>query len=72
MPVYIWEARTKAGDLRTGEYKADSEDAVGERLRSQGLTASRVKKKPLELTLPTLGTGVAFKDMVCLPAPSPP
>jgi len=64
MPVYIWEAKTKGGDLRTGEYKADNEDAVTERLRSQGLTITKVKKKPIEIVIPTIGTGVALKDMV--------
>lgn len=64
MPVYIWEAKTKAGDLRSGEYKADNEAAVTERLRAQGLTITRVKKKPLELHMPSIGTGVGLKDMV--------
>lgn len=64
MPVYIWEARNKAGDLRSGEYNADNEEAVSDRLRAQGLTITKVKKKPLEITLPTIGTGVGLKDMV--------
>ncbi|MBL4683017.1 MAG: type II secretion system F family protein [Nannocystaceae bacterium] len=64
MPVYIWEARNKAGDLRSGEYSADNEEAVSDRLRAQGLTITKVKKKPLEITLPTIGTGVGLKDMV--------
>ena len=64
MPVYQWEARTKAGDLRSGEYRADSEVALTERLRAQGLTITKMKKKPLEVRLPTIGTGVGLKDMV--------
>lgn len=64
MPVYQWEARTKAGDLRAGEYRADSEVALTERLRAQGLTITKMKKKPLEVRLPTFGTGVGLKDMV--------
>ena len=64
MPVYQWEARTKAGDLRAGEYRADSEVALTERLRAQGLTITKMKKKPLEVRLPTIGTGVGLKDMV--------
>ncbi|MEM7151928.1 MAG: type II secretion system F family protein [Myxococcota bacterium] len=64
MPAYIWEATTKAGEFRSGTYEADNEEAVGERLRSQGLTVTKVKKKPMEITLPSIGTGVALKDMV--------
>ncbi|MEX1366240.1 MAG: type II secretion system F family protein [Nannocystaceae bacterium] len=64
MPTFNWEGRTKAGEMRSGSYTADSEDAVTDRLRSQGLTITKVKRKPLELRLPTVGTGVGLKDMV--------
>jgi type IV pilus assembly protein PilC len=64
MPTFIWEARTKGGDLKSGTFTADTEDAVGDRLRAQGLTVVKLKKKPLQLRLPELGTGVGLKDMV--------
>jgi len=64
MPTFIWEARTKGGEVRSGTFTADSEDAVSDRLRAQGLTITKVKKKPLEVQLPKLGTGVGLKDMV--------
>ena len=64
MPTYIWEAKTKAGEVRTGQFTADSEDVLTERLRAQGLTIMKVKKKPLELHMPSIGTGVGLKDMV--------
>ena len=64
MPTYIWEARTKGGELRSGTSTADSEDVVTDRLRAQGMTITKVKRKPLELRLPALGTGVGLKDMV--------
>lgn len=64
MPTYNWEARTKDGLLRSGTLFADSEDALAERLRAQGMTVAKVKKKPTEYQLPTIGTGVALKDMV--------
>jgi type IV pilus assembly protein PilC len=64
MPTFIWEARTKGGEARSGTITADTEDAVGERLRAQGLSVSKVKRKPLEVRLPQLGTGVGLKDMV--------
>ena len=64
MPTYIWEGRTKTGEARSGTFTADSEDAVTERLSAQGLTITKVKKKPLEIQLPSFGTGVGLKDMV--------
>ncbi|MEM9458477.1 MAG: type II secretion system F family protein [Myxococcota bacterium] len=64
MPTFIWEARTKAGEFRSGTFNADSEDAVTDRLRAQGLTITKVKRKPLELRLPPMGRGVGLKDMV--------
>jgi type IV pilus assembly protein PilC len=64
MPTFIWEARTKGGELKSGTFTADTEDVVGDRLRAQGLTITKLKKKPLEIRLPTVGTGVGLKDMV--------
>jgi len=64
MPTFIWEARTKGGELKSGSFTADTEDVVSDRLRAQGLTVTKVKKKPLEVRLPSIGTGVGLKDMV--------
>lgn len=64
MPTFIWEARTKGGEVRSGTLTADTEDAVSDRLRAQGLTITKVKRKPLEVRLPNIGTGVGLKDMV--------
>ncbi len=64
MPTYIWEGKTKAGELRSGTYTAASEDVVAERLRQQGLTITKVKRKPVEINLPKLGSGVKLRDKV--------
>lgn len=64
MPTYIWEGRTKTGEARSGTFTADNEDAVATKLQAQGLTITKVKKKPLEIQLPSFGTGVGLKDMV--------
>jgi type IV pilus assembly protein PilC len=64
MPIYIWEGTTKGGELRTGTLTADSENIVADRLRAQGLTITKVKKKPIELRMPRIGSGVGLKDMV--------
>ncbi len=64
MPIFLWEGTTRAGEYRSGSLNADNADALADRLRAQGLTVTKVKKKPVELTLPKLGTGVGLKDMV--------
>jgi type IV pilus assembly protein PilC len=64
MPTYIWEGRTKEGLLRSGTVQADTENALAERLRNQGLIITKVKRKPMELSLPSLGRGVPLKDLV--------
>jgi type IV pilus assembly protein PilC len=64
MPTFIWEARTKGGEMRTGTVAADTQNALVERLVAQGLTVTKVKKKPTEFVMPTIGSGVSLKDMV--------
>lgn len=64
MPVYLWEATTKGGEFRSGQLDADSEDVVRDRLTAQGLSVTKIKRKPLEINLPSLGSGVSLKDMV--------
>jgi type IV pilus assembly protein PilC len=64
MTAWIWEASTRAGEHRSGTMEADNEVAVRERLSAQGLTINSVKKKPFDIKLPTLGSGVSLKDLV--------
>src|SRR6478752_5209605 len=65
MPVFAWEGRTRAGEVRKGTMDADGEPEVANRLRSQGITMSKAKKKAknLEIKLP-FGGGVPEKDIV--------
>lgn len=64
MPTYLWEATTRGGEYRSGQITADAEDVVRERLTTQGLQVTSIKRKPIEITLPTFGTGVRLKDLV--------
>jgi type IV pilus assembly protein PilC len=64
MPTYIWEGTNRAGEHRSGTVTADSEAQVAERLRQQGLTVNKVRKKPTEFRLPSLGSGVSLRDKV--------
>jgi type IV pilus assembly protein PilC len=65
MPIFIWEARGRNGDSRKGEMDAPNDEVVRQRLKGQGFTVDKVKKKPRELNLSLPGSsGVTTKDMV--------
>nr|BAL56278.1 type IV pilus assembly protein PilC [uncultured delta proteobacterium] len=63
MPEFVYEAKTRAGELRKGFREADSEEAVANWLRSQQLLPVQIKKKPREINL-TIGSGVSPKELV--------
>ncbi len=65
--VFLWEARTKQGEVKKGEMEASDADAVNKRLTSLGLNPTKVKKKSAldaNITLPGLGGGVSGKDIL--------
>lgn len=62
--VFLWDAKLRTGEARSGEMQAANQDQVKERLTSQGMTVLKVKKKPVELRLPSFGSGVSLKDLV--------
>ena len=64
MAEFLWEATTRNGEYRAGTMTADDQTIVRNRLQSQGLVPTKVKKKPKEITLPTIGSGVALRDLV--------
>ena len=65
MPQFAFEARTRTGEVRKGVMEADGEPDLANRLRSQGLTLSKAKKKAknIEIKLPW-GGGVPEKEIV--------
>jgi type IV pilus assembly protein PilC len=65
MSVFAWEGRTRAGEVRKGTMEAEAEPDVANRLRAQGITMSKAKKKAkdIEIKLP-FGGGVSEKDIV--------
>ena len=65
MPVFAWEGRTRAGEVRKGNMEAEAEPEVQSRLRAQGITLSKARKKgkEIELKLP-FGGGVSEKEIV--------
>src|SRR4051794_16872118 len=66
-PVWVWEGKTKSGEIKRGEIEAADEQSVLQRLRAMQLTNTKVKKKPMEFKLgtflPGIG-GVSQKDLV--------
>ncbi|HEY2514024.1 MAG TPA: type II secretion system F family protein [Polyangiaceae bacterium] len=63
MAEFVWEARARTGELKKGSMEADDEESVNNRLRSQQLTPTKVKKKGKEFSL-SFGSGVSGKDLV--------
>ncbi len=63
MAEFVWEARARTGEVRSGKMEAESEDAVNQRLRAQQLQPTKVKKKGREFNF-QFGTGVTLKDIV--------
>jgi len=65
MAVFLWEAKLRTGETRSGEMEAPSQEVVVQRLRSQSMQVSKIKKKPLELNFRLPGSsGVDSKEMV--------
>jgi type IV pilus assembly protein PilC len=67
MPVFAWEGRTRAGEIRKGTMEAEAEPEVANRLRAQGITLSRARRKAkdIEIKLPFgWGSGVPERDIV--------
>ncbi len=65
MTLYNWAAKTKTGEIRSGEMDAQSPDLVEQRLRAQNLTPQKVKKKPAELHFKLPGSsGVGARDLM--------
>lgn len=63
--LWVWEGKTKSGEIRKGEMEATDEAAVLQRLRAMALQNVKVKKKPFQFNfkLPGVG-GVTNKDLV--------
>ena len=67
MAQFTWEARTRTGELKSGQMQGASAEAISERLRALGLTVSQVKAKKRSLNF-SLKFGnkvnVSTKDLV--------
>ncbi len=63
LPVWIYEAKTRTGEVRKGEIEAPDAETVNARLRSIGVQPIKVKRKPLELSL-SFGSSVKQADIL--------
>ena len=63
MPDFLWEAKSRTGEVRKGVMNADNVAAVEARLRQQQLTPVQVKKKAREFNI-SFGPSVSPKELV--------
>lgn len=63
MAEFVWEARARTGEVRSGTMEADDSATVENRLRAQQLSPTKVKKK-FNLNEISFGSGVDAKDLV--------
>ncbi len=64
IPIFVWEAKTKQGEVKKGEMEAGEAKAVEARLLSLGLTPTKVRKKGLLDAQIALPGSVASKDIL--------
>src|SRR3954463_9281826 len=65
VPVWVWEGKTKSGEVKKGEVEAADEASVQQRLRAMALTNVKIKKKPIQISLKLPGfVGISQKDIV--------
>ena len=62
MPVFLYEGKVRGGKAVKGEYEAASREELFKYLRSKGIIARNVKRKPKPLSL-KMGTGVKGEDI---------
>jgi type IV pilus assembly protein PilC len=64
MAEWVWEGRTRTGEVRKGVMEADAERDVLIKLRQQNIQPSRVKKKGRGINLPSFGGSVGAAELV--------
>ncbi|MDQ5986446.1 MAG: Type II secretion system protein F [Syntrophus sp. SKADARSKE-3] len=66
MPIFLWEATNRKGEVKKGELEGTDETTVRGTLRRQGYRSINVKVKPKDIMeyLPFLKQGVKEKDVV--------
>jgi type IV pilus assembly protein PilC len=63
MAVFVWEGRTRTGELRKGTMEGDTQSAVAQRLRDQNISVTKLRRRSKEINI-QIGTGVKTRDVV--------
>ncbi len=65
MPTFSWEGKTKSGEIRNGVMEAKSAEEAKQKVKAQGISPTKIKKKGIEIKLPSMSSGgVSMKDLV--------
>lgn len=64
VPLFLWEAKTKQGEVKKGEMEAGDQKAVEARLISLGMTPTKVRKKGLLDANLSLPGSVSSRDIL--------
>lgn len=65
LPVWVWEGKTRTGEVKRGEVEASDEGQVQQRLRAMALSNVKIRKKPMRLSFKLPGlSGIGQKDLV--------
>jgi type IV pilus assembly protein PilC len=64
MSEWVWEGRTRGGEVRKGTMEAESERDVLLRLRQQNIQPGKVRKKGRTLAMPGFGGSVTAAQLV--------
>jgi type IV pilus assembly protein PilC len=62
--LWIWEAKTRSGEIKKGEMEANDAAAVDARLKSLGLTPSKVRRKSIFDSDLAFGGSATQKDLL--------
>ena len=66
MPIYVWNAKARSGDKKSGELEAATPEAVALHLKNMGLVPGKVKEKPKDIAeiFPFLAPKVTINNLV--------
>ena len=63
MATFVWEGRTRTGEIKKGTMEGDSDNAVIAKLRDQNIAVTKVRRRAREINI-EIGTGVKTRDVV--------
>ena len=63
MPTFVWEGKTRSGEVRKGEMDGENSEAITGRLRQQDITVTKIRKKGGDINF-SIGSPVKPKELV--------